>query len=78
MEKHTVAAAANEPHFTPEEVAQFWSLDPNSVRRMFREEPGVLRFGNEKSTYKKRAYTTLHIPQSVLDRVYRRMTNRAA
>lgn len=70
-------AAAQEPHFTPEQVAEFWSLDANSVRRIFREEPGVLKFGNAKSTYKKRAYTTIRIPQSVLDRVHKRMTSRA-
>jgi hypothetical protein len=72
------SVASTEPHYTPEQVAEFWSLDTNSVRRIFRAEPGVLKFGNEKSTYQKRAYTTIRIPQSVLDRVYRRMTNRAA
>lgn len=63
-----------ETHYTPDEVAQAWHLDANSVRRIFRAEPGVLKFGNGRSTYKKRAYTTLRIPQSVMDRVYRRMT----
>lgn len=64
-----------EPHYTPDEVAGFWHLNANSVRRMFRDEPGVLKFGNGKSTYKKRAYTTIRIPKGVLDRVYRRMTS---
>lgn len=63
-----------ETHYTPDEVAANWHLDTNSVRRIFRDEPGVLKFGNGRSTYKKRAYTTIRIPQSVLDRVYRRMT----
>jgi hypothetical protein len=72
------SVASTEPHYTAEQVAEFWHLDANSVRRVFRDEPGVLKFGNGKSTYQKRAYTTIRIPQSVLDRVYRRMTNRAA
>lgn len=78
MQQQQTAAASTEPHYTAEQVAEFWSLDANSVRRVFRDEPGVLKFGNDKSTYQKRAYTTIRIPQSVLDRVYRRMTNRAA
>jgi hypothetical protein len=71
------SAAVTEPHFTPDQVAKDLNLDANSVRRFFRDEPGVLMFGNNKSTYKKRAYTTMRIPKSVFDRVYRRMTNRA-
>lgn len=78
MDQQMAAAAATETHYTPYEVAGFLHVDANSVRRIFREEPGVVLWGNGKSTYRKRAYTTMRIPQSVLDRVYRRMTNRAA
>jgi len=68
---------ADEPHFTPQEIADLWKLDAKSVRNMFRGEPGVLKFGNDRSTYRKRAYTTIRIPKSVVDRVYRRMLNGA-
>ncbi len=67
-------SAAQEPHYTPEQVAEWWGLDSNSIRRIFRNEPGVLLFGRETSTRLKRAYTSLRIPQSVLERVHRRMT----
>lgn len=71
-----VPGTATEPHFTPEQVAKFLNLDTNSVRRRFRDLDGVMKFGNAKSTYQKRAYTTIRIPKSVLDREYRKMTNR--
>lgn len=38
---------------------------------MFRDEPGVLRFGKEKKGH-QRDYVTLRIPASVAERVYRR------
>lgn len=65
-----------ERHYSVTEVAEAWNLDEDSVRDIFRNELGVLRFGRP-ATNKKRAYTTLRIPQSVLDRVYRRMLNGA-
>jgi hypothetical protein len=64
-------------YLTPQQVAELWALDPASIRRIFRDEPGVLKFGNGKSTYKKQAHTTIRIPPEVLERVRRRMTNGA-
>ena len=64
-------------YLTPQQVAELWALDPASIRRIFRDEPGVLKFGNGKSTYKKQAHTTIRIPPDVLERVRRRMTNAA-
>jgi hypothetical protein len=66
----------DEPHYTPEQVAEWWNLDMKSIRRIFRDEEGVLKFGRAVSTRGKRAYTTLRIPRSVLERVHRRMLNR--
>jgi hypothetical protein len=63
----------DERHYTPTEIAEMWGLDPKVIRNLFRQEPGVLKIGNDKSTYRKRAHTTLRIPQSVLERVHRRM-----
>ena len=42
-----------------------------AIRRLFRNEPGVLLFGKEKKGH-QRAYVTLRIPASVVERVYRR------
>jgi hypothetical protein len=65
--------ASTEKHYTPIEVAEILSLHPKLIRDMFRKEPGVISIGTSKSTARKRAYATLRIPQSVLDRVHRRM-----
>lgn len=65
--------AAIEPHYTPEEIADLWKVHPESVRRMFKEEAGVLMIGTGKKPGKQ-ARTTIRIPQSVLDRVHLRRT----
>jgi hypothetical protein len=66
------APSFNEPHYTVEQVAEMWNLSRDSVRRMFLSEPDVLKISRPGNRY-KRAYCTLRIPQSVLNRVYRRM-----
>ena len=64
---------ALERHFSTKEIAKLWGLCETSVRELFREEPGVIRIQRPKSRY-KRAYTTIRIPQSVLERVHCRMS----
>ena len=61
-----------ERHYAPSEVAERWSLNVETVRRIFRDEPGVLVF---QSAAKKgrRGYKTIRIPESVLDRVHKRL-----
>jgi len=56
-----------ERHYSVSEVAGLWNLSRDSVRRIFRCEPGVLVIGDR--------YVTLRIPESVLQRVHRRLTN---
>jgi len=48
------------------------SLSRDTVHRMFRDEEGVLKIQRPGTRY-KRTYTTLRIPESVLNRVYRRI-----
>ncbi len=62
----------SEKHFKVEEVADQWNMSVCTVRRLFQNEPGVIRYGRPRSKY-KRSYTTVLIPQSVLNRVYSRM-----
>lgn len=64
---------ALERHYSAKEIAQLWGLCENSVRELFKHEPGVVRIQRPKSRW-KRAYTTLRIPKSVLERVHRRMS----
>jgi len=63
--------ALSERHYSVKELAEMWGLSPAAIRRLFRNEPGVLRFGKEKKGH-QRDYVTLRIPACVAERVYRR------
>jgi hypothetical protein len=75
LQSATTPGGAMERHYSPAEVAELWNLSPEEVRRIFREEAGVLVIGNPKPRYGRRRYMTLRIPQHVLDRVHRRLSN---
>ena len=62
-------AAALERHYTADEVAAMWRLDATTVRKIFRDEPGVLKIG-EQHRRAKRGYVTLRIPESVVRRFH--------
>jgi hypothetical protein len=61
-------------HYTVAEVATMWSLSSDVVRKIFEKEPGVLILGDTQPRRGKRRYTTLRIPEFVIDRVHRRMS----
>jgi hypothetical protein len=63
---------ALEKHYSIEEVRALWGLSDKTVKKLFREEKGVLRFGRPGSST-RRAHETLRIPQSVLLRVHSRL-----
>jgi hypothetical protein len=60
-----------ERHFTPEQLAELWSVSEDFVRRLFLKEEGVVVFYRHQPG--KRVYRTLRIPGSVALRVHRRM-----
>lgn len=60
--------AAVERHFSVQEIAQLWQVSDDTVRRTFTREPGVLTIGRGRRSL-------LRIPESVLERVHRRMSN---
>jgi hypothetical protein len=62
----------DEKHFTPAELAKAWGLSAETVRQIFRAEPGVLRIGSANKD--AREYLTLRIPQSVAVRVHTRLS----
>ena len=71
----TVATrAALERHYSPDELGTMWNLSPDTMRRLFEREPGVLVIEHTKGNGRRR-YRTLRIPESVALRVHRRMTN---
>jgi hypothetical protein len=64
--------AIDEPVFTAEELARSRKLHPATIRKLFVDEPGVIRLGHRGRT-DRRQYFTLRIPHSVAERVFRRM-----
>jgi hypothetical protein len=74
FERPASAAPSVERHYSPAEIAELWNLSADCVRKIFGNEPGVLVIGNAQPRRGKRSYTTLRIPQPVLDRVHRRLS----
>lgn len=64
--------APAERHYTPAEIAELWQFDVETVRRLFQDEPGVVVL---QAPFKKgkRQYKTIRIPQSVLERLHKRL-----
>lgn len=66
------AGVAFEKHYSVGELAQLWSLSERTIRRIFNSEPGVFRWESCETRF-KRGYTTLRIPESVVQRVHRKL-----
>jgi hypothetical protein len=60
-------------HYSPAELAELWDLS-NCLRKIFENELGVLVIGHSQPKRGKRNHTTLRIPQTVLNRVHRRLS----
>ena len=67
-----------ERHYGVPEIAKIWGLCVDTVREMFRNEPGVLLIEHpERLLARKRTHTTLRIPESVMRRVHRKWTTKS-
>jgi hypothetical protein len=71
-DRESLAKPTFERHYTIEELAEIWGMSVDFVRRLFLREPGVLVFWQQQPG--RRVYRTLRIPESVAERVHRRMT----
>jgi hypothetical protein len=67
------AQAALERHFSVSEIAAMWNLSVDAVRKLFRNEPGVLVIGDSNPRGKRR-YLTTRVPATVVERVHRRLS----
>ena len=65
----------SERHYSVAEVSVLWNLSGDVVRKLFQKEPGVMVIGEDGSTRSRRRYTSLRIPESIVERVHRRMLN---
>lgn len=68
---------AIEKHYQIPEIAKLWNFSEDTVRSIFKAEPGVLAIVRPGHS-RKRAYASLRIPESVVLRVHRRLSARAA
>ncbi len=59
-----------EHHYTVNELAELWHVGDDTIRRLFKHEPGVIEIKMQKPG--RRRYASLRIPESVALRVYRR------
>jgi AraC-like DNA-binding protein len=65
--------SAFEKHYSVPELADVLGMSQGTVRKLFQDEPGVLRKGHGE-TRGKRAYYTYYIPESVVRRVHAGLT----
>jgi len=56
------------------ELAALWRLSPDTIQRLFEDEPGVITLG-EKNPRGRRKRVTLRIPREVAERVQKRRSN---
>jgi AraC-like DNA-binding protein len=70
------ASETFEKHYSINEISQLWGLSQKTVRRIFEKEPGVIELANPGSRH-KRTYVTRRVPESVLRRVYRKLSKPA-
>jgi hypothetical protein len=69
-ENSSVNKVMEERHYSVQEIANVWGISVDLARDIFRKEPGVVAFdrtGNGK-------YITLRVPESVMERVHRKLT----
>lgn len=68
---------AIERHYSVQELAEMWKLSSDTIRRLFRDEPGVIKI-NASPGRRKRSYIVLRLPESVVMRVHERLRKQVA
>jgi hypothetical protein len=72
----------DQPDFTPQELGKLKKLHPDTIIRLYRDEPDVIRLGHgpgrqrDKETGEikpLKQYYTLRIPRRVAERVFKRL-----
>jgi NADPH-dependent ferric siderophore reductase len=73
MNARKASKAMEESVFTPEELAERTKLHASTIRKLFADQPGVIRLGRPASRGHRRYYT-IRVPKSVAERVFESMT----
>lgn len=62
-----------EEHFSPKQLGKIWGVSPDTIRRIFRDEPGVVVYESPHGK-DKRPYTSIRIPASVARRIHEKLS----
>ena len=62
-----------EAHFTVGQIAKQWAVGRETVRKLVKDEPGVVRI----RLGKKQSNTSYSVPESVIRRIHTRLLNAA-
>lgn len=73
--KHEIMLC-EERHYSVAELAAVWNLSKQTIRRLFQDEPDVVRIGEQEVRH-RRMYVTLRIPETVVRRVHQRLRKSA-
>jgi AraC-like DNA-binding protein len=66
------AVIAEKDFYSVSDIAALWNLSPDSIRRIFADEAGVITLGDGVVRRGKRKRITLRIPREVVERVKRK------
>jgi hypothetical protein len=64
---------AFEKHYFVKDIAELWGFSNDVVRRIFENEPGVIRVGRPEGLH-RRKYFSIRVPESVMRRVHRKIS----
>ena len=65
---------ATEKHYTVQQVAKMWGYSDETIRRLFKDEKGVLKIGRAGTRFRRQRWQ-MSIPESVLIRVHNQRSN---
>jgi AraC-like DNA-binding protein len=63
---------AFERHYSVAEISAMWGYSEQTIRRLFSDEPGVLRIGSPETRFKRKRFQ-LSIPESVVTQMHQRL-----
>ncbi len=65
------AKSAFERHYRIGELARLWGIGRETVRKLVKDEPGVLKIRNGS----RKTHTTYSVPESAAERIHTRLLN---
>lgn len=66
--------SAFERHYSVQQLSEMWGYSEQTIRRLFRDEPGILRIGSAETRFKRKRWQ-LSIPESAVTRMHQRLSS---